>query len=175
MRGVFDRQRFLDLLQHFIVFEEDADTGAQHKIIVGYHQFHAVNAAVEETVRASGMTDAGVLREDPGRYWAGRMHGGKQGDRRAGVVWHTQGSGKSFTMLFFAARVIRESAMQNPTLVVLTDRNDLDDQLFGQFQRCHDILAQMPFLFQPHLKDRRFNEKRHLSQNTNPKISPCSH
>jgi type I restriction enzyme R subunit len=144
VRGVFDRQRFLDLLQHFIVFEEDADTGALHKIIAGYHQFHAVNAAVEETVRASGMNDAGVLREDPGRYWAGRMHGGKPGDRRAGVVWHTQGSGKSFTMLFFAARVIREPAMQNPTLVVLTDRNDLDDQLFGQFQRCHDILGQMP-------------------------------
>ncbi len=144
VRGVFDRQRFLDLLQHFIVFEEDADTGALHKIIAGYHQFHAVNAAVEETVRASGMNEAGVLREDPGRYWAGRMHGGKPGDRRAGVVWHTQGSGKSFTMLFFAARVIRESAMQNPTLVVLTDRNDLDDQLFGQFQRCHDILGQMP-------------------------------
>ena len=175
VRGVFDRQRFLDLLQHFIVFEEDADTGALHKIIAGYHQFHAVNAAVEETVRASGMNDAGVLREDPGRYWVGRMHGGKPGDRRAGVVWHTQGSGKSFTMLFFAARVIRESAMQNPTLVVLTDRNDLDDQLFGQFQRCHDILGQMPFLSQPRRIDRRFNEKRHLSQNTNPKILPCNH
>ena len=144
IRGVFERQRFLDLLHHFIVFEEDPDSGALHKIIAGYHQFHAVNAAVEETVRASGMNDAGVLREDPGRYWAGRMHGGKPGDRRAGVVWHTQGSGKSFTMLFFAARVIRESAMQNPTLVVLTDRNDLDDQLFGQFQRCHDILGQTP-------------------------------
>ena len=148
VRGVFERQRFLDLLQHFIVFEEDADTGALHKIIAGYHQFHAVNAAVEETVRASGMhegmNDAGVLRQDIGRYWAGRMLGGKPGDRRAGVVWHTQGSGKSFTMLFFAARVIRERAMQNPTLVVLTDRNDLDDQLFGQFQRCHDILGQMP-------------------------------
>ncbi len=144
VRGVFERRRFLDLLQHFIVFEEDADTGALHKIIAGYHQFHAVNAAVEETVRASGMNDTGATREDPGRYWAGRMHGGKPGDRRAGVVWHTQGSGKSFTMLFFAARVIREAAMQNPTLVVLTDRNDLDDQLFGQFQRCHDILGQMP-------------------------------
>jgi type I restriction enzyme R subunit len=144
VRGVFDRQRFLDLLQHFIVFEEDADTGALHKIIAGYHQFHAVNAAVEETVRASGMNEGGVMREDHGQYWAGRMHGGKPGDRRAGVVWHTQGSGKSFTMLFFAARVIREPAMKNPTLVVLTDRNDLDDQLFGQFQRCHDILGQMP-------------------------------
>lgn len=149
VRGVFERQRFLDLLQHFIVFEEDPDSGALHKIIAGYHQFHAVNAAVEETIRASLTPHdfAGksvTLSESAGTYWAGRMHGGKPGDRRAGVVWHTQGSGKSFTMLFFAARVIRESAMQNPTLVVLTDRNDLDDQLFGQFQRCHDILGQTP-------------------------------
>ena len=145
IRGVFDRQRFLDLLQHFIVFEEDPDTGALHKIIAGYHQFHAVNAAVEETVRASGMTlDDGSVHEEQGTYWAGRMHGGKPGDRRAGVVWHTQGSGKSFSMLFFAARVVRHPAMQNPTLVVLTDRNDLDDQLFGQFQRCADILGQTP-------------------------------
>ena len=145
VRGVFERQRFLDLLHHFIVFEEDPDSGALHKIIAGYHQFHAVNAAVEETVRASGMTETGsVLREDAGTYWSGRQHGGKPGDRRAGVVWHTQGSGKSFSMLFFAARVVRHPAMQNPTLVVLTDRNDLDDQLFGQFQRCADILGQTP-------------------------------
>ncbi len=145
VRGVFERQRFLDLLHHFIVFEEDPDSGALHKIIAGYHQFHAVNAAVEETVRASGMTEEGsVLREEAGTYWAGRQRGGKPGDRRAGVVWHTQGSGKSFTMLFFAARVVRHPAMQNPTLVVLTDRNDLDVQLFGQFQRCADILGQTP-------------------------------
>ena len=132
VRGVFDRQRFLDLLQHFIVFEDDPDSGAIHKIIAGYHQFHAVNAAVEETVRASGMGGSA------------RTLGGKPGDRRAGVVWHTQGSGKSYSMLFYAARVVRHPAMQNPTLVMLTDRNDLDDQLFGQFQRCHDILGQMP-------------------------------
>ena len=145
VRGVFERQRFLDLLHHFIVFEEDPDSGALHKIIAGYHQFHAVNAAVEETVRASGMTETGsVLREDAGTFWSGRQRGGKPGDRRAGVVWHTQGSGKSFSMLFFAARVVRHPAMQNPTLVVLTDRNDLDDQLFGQFQRCADILGQTP-------------------------------
>ncbi len=144
VRGVFERRRFLDLLHHFIVFEEDPDTGALHKIIAGYHQFHAVNAAVEETVRASGMRLDAKAQDPAGHYWAGKMHGGKPGDRRAGVVWHTQGSGKSFTMLFFAARVIREPAMQNPTLVVLTDRNDLDDQLFGQFQRCHDILGQTP-------------------------------
>jgi len=144
VRGVFDRRRFLDLLQHFIVFEEDPESGAVHKIIAGYHQFHAVNAAVEETVRASGMTGTASLHDDEGAYWAGRMHGGKPGDRRAGVVWHTQGSGKSFSMLFFAARVVRHPAMRNPTLVVLTDRNDLDDQLFGQFQRCADILGQTP-------------------------------
>jgi len=144
IKGVFERQRLLDLLQHFIVFEEDADSGALHKIIAGYHQFHAVNAAVEETVRASGMAEKDLLRQDTGTYWAGRMHGGKPGDRRAGVVWHTQGSGKSFSMLFYAARIVRHPAMQNPTLVVLTDRNDLDDQLFGQFQRCHDMLGQMP-------------------------------
>jgi type I restriction enzyme, R subunit len=144
VRGVFERQRFLDLLQHFIVFEEDPDSGALHKIIAGYHQFHAVNAAVEETVRASGMLDVNVAKQDLGTYWAGRLHGGQPGDRRAGVVWHTQGSGKSFSMLFYAARVVRHPAMQNPTLVVLTDRNDLDDQLFGQFQRCADILGQTP-------------------------------
>jgi type I site-specific deoxyribonuclease, HsdR family len=144
VRGVFDRQRFLDLLQHFIVFEEDPDSGALHKIIAGYHQFHAVNMAVQETIRASGMGERNKFRDDLGVSWTGRMHGGKPGDRRAGVVWHTQGSGKSFSMLFYAARVIRHPAMQNPTLVVLTDRNDLDDQLFGQFQRCQDILGQTP-------------------------------
>ena len=147
VRGVFERRRFLDLLHHFIVFEEDPDTGALHKIIAGYHQFHAVNAAVEETVRASGMETedkGGGLKEPEGMYWAGAMKGGKPGDRRAGVVWHTQGSGKSYSMLFYAARVIRHPAMKNPTLVVLTDRNDLDDQLFGQFQRCADILGQTP-------------------------------
>jgi type I restriction enzyme R subunit len=99
---------------------------------------------VEETVRASGMTDDGAMREPGGGYWAGRMQGGRPGDRRAGVVWHTQGSGKSFSMLFYAARVVQHPAMKNPTLVVLTDRNDLDDQLFGQFQRCHELLRQMP-------------------------------
>jgi len=143
IRGVFEPSRFLDLLQHFVVFEEDKETDRINKIIAGYHQFHAVNAAVEETVRASGM---GTPRtgEPVGTYWAGPMAGGEQGDRRVGVVWHTQGSGKSFSMLFYAARIISHPAMRNPTLVVLTDRNDLDDQLFGQFQRCHELLRQMP-------------------------------
>ena len=145
IRGVFEKRRFLDMLQHFIVFEQDTESDRVHKIIAGYHQFHAVNAAMQETVRASGMADSSIMTaEDVGLYWSGRMHGGKAGDRRVGVVWHTQGSGKSFSMLFYAGRMIRNPAMQNPTIVVLTDRNDLDDQLFGQFQRCSDLLNQNP-------------------------------
>jgi type I restriction enzyme R subunit len=145
--GVFAKDRFLCLLLHFTAFEEDPDTGVVSKIIAGYHQFHAVNAAVEETLRASGMGTWGKShdpKDNEGRYWAGRMNDGAEGDRRAGVVWHTQGSGKSLSMLFYAGRIIRNRKMQNPTLVVLTDRNDLDDQLFGQFQRCHEILNQTP-------------------------------
>jgi type I restriction enzyme R subunit len=144
IRGVFDRKRFLGLLEHFVTYEENPDNGSVHKIIAGYHQFHAVNAAVEETIRASGMGDENRAKEGDGAYWSGRMEEGAPGDRRAGVVWHTQGSGKSFSMLFYAGRMARHLTMQNPTLVVLTDRNDLDDQLFGQFQRCHETLGQMP-------------------------------
>ena len=150
IRGVFDRKRFLGLQEHFVTYEEDPDNGSVHKIIAGYHQFHAVNAAVEETIRASGMGEEGRAKESDGAYWSGRMEEGAPGDRRAGVVWHTQGSGKSFSMLFYAGRMARHSAMQNPTLVVLTDRNDLDDQLFGQFQRCHETLGQMPIQAESH-------------------------
>jgi type I restriction enzyme R subunit len=120
-KGVFDKARLLRLVRHFIVFEED-DGGQIAKKIAGYHQFHAVEKAVETTVKASKPT----------------------GDKRAGVVWHTQGSGKSLTMAFFAGRIILHPAMANPTLVVLTDRNDLDDQLFGTFARCHELLRQRP-------------------------------
>jgi len=144
IRGVFAPRRFLGLLEHFVTYEEDPDNGVIHKIIAGYHQFHAVNAAVEETIRASGIAEEGRAKEDDGAYWSGPMEEGKPGDRRAGVVWHTQGSGKSFSMLFYAGRMARHPTMQNPTLIVLTDRNDLDDQLFGQFQRCHETLGQMP-------------------------------
>ncbi|HND54706.1 MAG TPA: type I restriction endonuclease subunit R, partial [Pirellulaceae bacterium] len=148
VRGVFQRERFLDLLQHFIVFEVDPDRGSTHKIIAGYHQFHAVAVAVTQTVRASGLGGHGSRKKSQGKSdgerWWDVPDAGKPGDRRAGVVWHTQGSGKSFSMLFYAGRVIREPAMHNPTLVVLTDRNDLDDQLFGQFQRCHELLGQTP-------------------------------
>jgi type I restriction enzyme, R subunit len=141
VRGVFEKRRFLDLIRNFIVFEDDPDTGAVHKLMAGYHQFHAVKAAVDETIRATGKDKT---EEAEGTYWAGKMHGGVEGDRRVGVIWHTQGSGKSLSMLFYAGCIIEEPAMENPTLVFLTDRNDLDDQLFGQFQRCHEILRQTP-------------------------------
>ncbi len=136
--GVFERRRFLDLLRYFIVFE-DQGGGKLAKKIAGYHQFHAVNVAVEETLRA-----AKVAAQALGRYAAGQQPGGVEGDRRVGVVWHTQGSGKSLTMAFYAGRVILHPEMQNPTIVVLTDRNDLDDQLFGTFARCKELLRQPP-------------------------------
>lgn len=121
LEGVFEKRRLLDLIRHFIVFE-DAGGGVLTKKMAGYHQYHAVNLALASTVKAAG----------------------KSGDKRVGVVWHTQGSGKSLTMAFYAGRVVLEPAMGNPTLVVLTDRNDLDDQLFGTFARCHDLLRQQP-------------------------------
>ena len=116
--------------------------------MAGYHQFHAVETAVEETLRAAelgrGFGESDELRETGGVYESGRRPGGEQGDRRIGVVWHTQGSGKSLTMAFYAGRIIREPALENPTLVVLTDRNDLDDQLFGTFSHCQELLRQPP-------------------------------
>ena len=144
IEGVFDKRRFLDLIRYFIVFE-DAGGGRLTKKMAGYHQFHAVNVALEETLRAAHvpvMLDRAA--ETRGRYTVGGRPGGEPGDRRIGVVWHTQGSGKSLTMAFYAGRVISEPRMANPTLVVLTDRNDLDDQLFGTFSRCRDLLRQPP-------------------------------
>jgi type I restriction enzyme R subunit len=148
LEGVFEQRRFLDLLRHFIVFEDSADAGGGGgklvKKMAGYHQFHAVNAAVEETLRAAQSLATDRVGEPPGSYEAGKRLGGEPGDRRVGVVWHTQGSGKSLTMAFYAGRVILHPAMANPTIVVLTDRNDLDDQLFGTFARCRDLLRQPP-------------------------------
>jgi type I restriction enzyme R subunit len=142
VRGVFDKRRFLDLIRNFIAFEDDPDSGAVHKLMAGYHQFHAVNAAVQETIRASSPIHH--VEEAPGIYWSGAAESGKPGDHKVGVIWHTQGSGKSLSMLFYAGCIIEHPAMENPTLVFLTDRNDLDDQLFGQFQRCHEIVRQTP-------------------------------
>ena len=143
IEGVFERTRFLKLLRDFIVFE-DGGGGTPAKKMAGYHQFHAVEAAVAETLRAAELRQAAPVEQDRGRYKSGHQPGGNPGDRRIGVVWHTQGSGKSLSMAFFAGRIIREPAMANPTIVVLTDRNDLDDQLFGTFARCRELLRQPP-------------------------------
>ena len=145
IQGVFEKERFLSLIRDFIAFEDDG-SGRLSKKMAGYHQFHAVRTAVGETLRAAELRKTATDRwlEEPGRYETGRNPGGAPGDRRIGVVWHTQGSGKSLTMAFYAGRIAREPAMQNPTLVVLTDRNDLDDQLFGAFSRCSDLLGQPP-------------------------------
>ncbi len=142
--GVCAPRRFLAMLRDFIVFEDDGG-GAPRKKMAGYHQFHAVEAAVAETLRAARLRrPPPEFDDETGRYEAGRRPGGDPGDRRVGVVWHTQGSGKSLTMAFYAGRIVREPAMANPTVVVLTDRNDLDDQLFATFSRCSDLLRQPP-------------------------------
>ena len=142
LQGVFEPRRFLAMVRDFIVFEDDG--GALAKKMAGYHQFHAVRVAVQETLRAAELRQMPIAAERAGRYEAGRRPGGDPGDRRIGVVWHTQGAGKSLTMAFYAGAIIREPAMENPTIVVLTDRNDLDDQLFGTFARCQDLLRQPP-------------------------------
>ena len=140
LRGVCPPDNLLSLIRDFIVFENDG--GALTKKMAGYHQFHAVRVAVEETLRATEQQRA--VAEERGRYMSKRRAGGALGDRRIGVIWHTQGAGKSLTMAFYAGAIVREPAMRNPTIVVLTDRNDLDDQLFGTFSRCQDVLRQPP-------------------------------
>ncbi|WP_029462968.1 type I restriction endonuclease subunit R [Serpentinimonas barnesii] len=138
IEGVFERGRFLDLLRHFTVFGETS--GGLVKIIAGYHQFHAVKKAVISTLRASQR----AVAEDPAVYGLPSVRDQPPGDRKAGVIWHTQGSGKSLLMAFYAGLLVLEPRMANPTLVVLTDRNDLDDQLFATFAMCRDLLRQTP-------------------------------
>ena len=136
LEGICGHSNFLVLLRDFIVFDDDG-SGKLIKKMAGYHQFHAVRAAVEETFRAA------KLQRDTSKASEAR-HGGALGDRRIGVVWHNQGSGKSLTMAFYAGALVRHPDMENPTIVVLTDRNDLDDQLFGTFSRCQELLRQDP-------------------------------
>lgn len=120
IHGVFEPRRFFDLIRYCIVFEDTKE--GPIKKVAGYHQFHAVNTALDASIRAS--------RDGS--------------DGRGGVVWHTQGSGKSLTMVYFAGRSILAPEMENPTIVVVTDRNDLDEQLFTTFAACKDLLRQTP-------------------------------
>jgi len=138
IEGVFEQRRLLSLLRDFTVFGETGSGLA--KIIAGYHQFHAVRHAVASTIRAA----ANAVAEDPADYGLPSVASQKKGDRRAGVIWHTQGSGKSLLMAFYAGLLVKHPAMANPTLVVLTDRNDLDDQLFATFSMCRDLIRQTP-------------------------------
>lgn len=126
LRGICEKQRLLDIIRNFIVFEKDKET---KKKVAAYHQYWAVNKALKSTLAA------------------------RKGNKKAGIVWHTQGSGKSLTMIFYAGKLVRE--LDNPTIVVLTDRNDLDDQLFGTFARCEEILRQKPVqaLSRQHLRE----------------------
>lgn len=118
--GMLNKHTLLDVVRHFIVFEK-SDSKTLKKV-AAYHQYYAVNKAVESTVTASGSN----------------------GDRRGGVIWHTQGSGKSLSMVFFSGKLIIEPRMENPTLVILTDRNDLDEQLHETFTNCQQLLRQEP-------------------------------
>ena len=120
LRGVFDRANFLKLIRDFTVFGDKGE--GPFKIIAGYHQFHGAQRAVRHAIEASSP----------------------KGDRKIGVIWHTQGSGKSYLMAFFAGLAVRAPELANPTLVILTDRNDLDDQLFATLGLCRDLIRQTP-------------------------------
>ncbi len=118
IKGLFEKSRFLDFIRHFVAFEEKKDKTV--KIIAGYHQFNAVRNAIDKTITAI------------------------KNDKRIGTVWHSTGSGKSFSMVFYSGYAAQKKELENPTIIVLTDRNDLDNQLFGQFSRCIQVLRQTP-------------------------------
>ncbi|HRI57957.1 MAG TPA: type I restriction endonuclease, partial [Anaerolineae bacterium] len=140
VRGFFKPELLLDYLRHFVLFEQDGDLLI--KKVAGYHQFHAVRAAVAATVTAAQQADPGLLEVREERATYGKRV--QPGSRKAGVVWHTQGSGKSITMACYAGKLLQQPAMKNPTLVVVTDRNDLDGQLFGTFCAASDLLKTTP-------------------------------
>ncbi|QLY40643.1 type I restriction endonuclease subunit R [Hujiaoplasma nucleasis] len=120
IKGMFDKEILLNIIKHYIVFEED--NHFTNKILAGYHQYQASEEALKNTIRAISPT----------------------GDRRIGVVWHTQGSGKSLTMVFYSGKLVINEKLNNPTIVVITDRNDLDDQLFSTFSKSQDLLRNKP-------------------------------
>ena len=158
IKGMLEKTTLLDILRHFIVFEkskkEDSATGIitiqTVKKLASYHQYYAVNRAVESTLRASGYAakenwdwdTSGINYESPESYGLPGVKKQPVGDRKGGVIWHTQGSGKSLSMVFYTGKIVL--AMDNPTLVVITDRNDLDDQLFDTFAASKQLLRQEP-------------------------------
>ncbi|MFB2729322.1 type I restriction endonuclease subunit R [Shewanella mangrovisoli] len=136
VRGFFKPELLLDYIRYFILFENDNDTLI--KKIAGYHQFHAVRAAVKATVIAAANGE-GI--NEPRANYANKV---VPGSKKAGVVWHTQGSGKSISMVCYASKLLQQPEMNNPTLVIVTDRNDLDGQLYNTFMMAQDTLKQIP-------------------------------
>jgi len=155
VRGFFDPELFLDYMRYFVLFDDDGDSLI--KKIAGYHQFHGVREAVRITTIAAADPGDGAVREKLGGYQVGSLkegqpaasalpltHAVQPGSRKAGVFWHTQGSGKSISMCCCAGKLLQQPAMKNPTLVVVTDRNELDGQLYQQFCMAKDLLKQAP-------------------------------
>ena len=155
IQGMLNKETLIDLIRHFIVFEkskkEDAVTGittiSTVKKLAAYHQYYAVNRAVESTLRATGFTvenetPLSMVMESPESYGVPGVKNQPIGDRKGGVVWHTQGSGKSLSMVFYTGKIVL--ALDNPTILVITDRNDLDDQLFDTFAASKQLLRQEP-------------------------------
>ncbi|MCB0197138.1 MAG: type I restriction endonuclease subunit R, partial [Anaerolineae bacterium] len=146
IKGLLNKTTILDVIRHFIVFEKSKGSSTSLGVVkklAAYHQYYAVNRAIESTIRASAEAPP-MIRQSPEAYGLPGVRSQSPGDQRAGVVWHTQGSGKSLSMVFFAGKLILAEAMNNPTLVVLTDRNDLDQQLFETFTNCQQLLRQTP-------------------------------
>ncbi|AQU85018.1 MULTISPECIES: type I restriction endonuclease subunit R [unclassified Halomonas] len=139
VRGFFDRELLLDYIRYFVIFETDADKLI--KKIAGYHQFHAVREAVRATVIAAQAPEQGFHARERRAVYGDEVH---PGSKKAGVVWHTQGSGKSISMACYAGKLLQQPAMHNPTLIVVTDRNDLDGQLFATFSAARELLRQEP-------------------------------
>jgi type I restriction enzyme R subunit len=138
VKGFFKPALFLDYIRYFVLFEQNGDDTI--KKIAGYHQFHAVREAVKATLIAAQRPGKNTMAE-PRADWASKV---QAGSGKAGVVWHTQGSGKSISMLCYAGKLLAQPAMNNPTIVVVTDRNDLDGQLYNTFCMAADTLKQMP-------------------------------
>ncbi|MCD6336906.1 MAG: type I restriction endonuclease subunit R [Candidatus Marinimicrobia bacterium] len=150
VKGMLRPDILIDIIKQYIVFEktkkEDVKTGLMRietsKKVAAYHQYYAVNKAVESTIRAANLNETLSIRESPESYGLPSVQTQKKGDGKAGVVWHTQGSGKSLSMVFYTGKIVLE--LDNPTVVVITDRNDLDDQLFDTFAGCRQLLRQEP-------------------------------
>ncbi len=164
IKGMLNKKTLLDLIRHFIVFEKSKSVGADLHVcpdhtgiitiqtikkMASYHQYYAVNLAIESTLRASGfcetsavILDREIVTESPASYGLTGADAQPVGDRKGGVVWHTQGSGKSLSMVFYTGKIVL--AMDNPTVLVITDRTDLDDQLFDTFAASKQLLRQEP-------------------------------